>query len=94
LVTNIAGVELFNLSESGFITLAPISLLITGPITLPQKLPIFTLNERKGRASNIKVMHDRDQKPSQVKPIINLIRNDTGPTFLDSAMFEILVVTF
>ena len=86
--TNIVEFDLFILFEAEFITSEPTSLLITRPTTLPLEVPMFTLQERNSNASSIEVMHVREQNQSQVKPIINLIRNDTGPTFLDSAMLE------
>lgn len=71
-----AGVELFNFSASGLITLAPTILAIIGPIILPQRLPILTLNGRNGRANNIRAMHAKDQKLSQIKPTEKRIRKE------------------
>jgi hypothetical protein len=73
LVTKIAGVDLFSFSASGFMTLAPTILVITGPIIFPQRFPILTLNERNGRVNSINTMHVKDQKLSQMNPIVNRI---------------------
>ena len=93
LLTKIAGFKVFNFSESGLIILAPTSLLTTGPIILPQKLPILTLSERKGSASNIKHIVVKDQKVNQRNPIVNRSVREIGPIFFLSAIFVILVVT-
>ena len=89
-----AGVELFNFSESGLITLAPTILAIGGPIILPHRLPILTLNERDGRANSIRDMHVKDQKLSQTKPNVKRIKKEKIPILFGSAINVVLVVTF
>tara|TARA_B100001750_G_C15264432_1_gene474302 strand:+ start:46 stop:300 length:255 start_codon:yes stop_codon:yes gene_type:complete len=77
-----AGASPFNFSLSGLINLVPTVLVMTGPITLPQKFPILILSVRKGSAKIIRDIQTVDQSVNHVKPKTNLKKNDNGPIFL------------